>query len=257
VDDISIIKFGGSSLDNTAKRIRIAANEIERLSRQTPIIVTVGGGEVLVTCQSKLRKQKRYEQQHYGLNSLTFHAMNFNCQLLRTLMASYRVEVIESGNKQEILASLSRGNLTIVPRINPETFLIAPKDLTPNQSDLTTVLMAEELKAKRVIFMKNLPGICSRDPNLREPNKKKFLYQDEPIDLAAEKKDINIFVYKRINPQQIIQVIHHDHCIEKSCIDFLNKTKFIKTIHFTGIKQPANLEILLDGKEAGSKLVVN
>jgi uridylate kinase len=251
-----IIKFGGSSLDNTAKRIRVAAEKIELLSRKTPIIVTVGGGEVLATCLHKLKKQRRYETKMYDLDSLTFHPMNFNCHLIRHLMDTDRVDVIESGIKQEIIDCLAKGHLAIVPRIDAETFISAPKDLTPKQSDLTTAIIAEELEAKKVIFMKNLPGICTSDPNFKENLGKNHEWIDQPVDLDVERKSLNLFVYKRINPQQIAQVIHHDHCIEKDCLDFIQKSKNVKAIYFVGIAKPSNLEMLINGDDVGSKLIV-
>ena len=248
--NLSVVKIGGSCFDTTNKAICQIADQLLIIHKNFPLILNVGGGELLSVC---LRKIKKYERSG-SLTSLTIHAMNFNCYLLSLLLKYEAVRVIESGRKDDISESLSSGYLPIVPFAKNETFRSLNKQFFPNQSDMTTALLAEEFQAKRCVFVKNLPGICSRDPNSREKIAKRFVTIDKPININEEKNDTTIYIYKTITIDEVVGVISKDHVIEKKCIEFIRESKHLKEIFFVSGRNSAILE-LFEGKNIGTRLV--
>lgn len=242
MQNINVVKIGGSVFEKGLDVISRLANEINKVSQKHDFIITVGSGE----------------SPHHRTHNDPLGILIRNSNVLRSFLteSGSRSKVIVPGGSDIIRFALQDGYLPIVPFVNVKSLELSYRDdFPPAKSDVNTLLIAEEFNANRCILIKDTYGICSNDPNDPMYRDLPVITLDRPRRLDEEVRDTSkLYLYRNVSISEIKIATENDHLVERMCLELLRKTSRIKCIYIIDAKEPEQLEKLLSGLEVGSKL---
>ena len=207
MEDIIVLKFGGSSVSNN-ENLKIVANKIIDFKNNNPNIVVILSAQgkttdklineayelteevdkreldALVSCGEQMSAAKL----SILLNSLGFPSVSLTGWQAGIYTNNTNQDaLIETINTERICSELESGNIVIITGFQGINEKLDITTFGRGGSDTTAVAVAAALKAKNCYIFSDVDGIYSSDPNKVQGTKKltKLSY-DEMLELSNE-----------------------------------------------------------------------
>lgn len=235
--DINVLKIGGQSImDRGAKAILPIVDELIKLKNEYKILLMTGGGT---------RARHVYNigvdlGMPTGVLSKLGDKVSWqNAEMLSVLLAKHGGVKIGHGDHMEQLTMFCKeGYLPITTGIPPYGYFEHPAEfgsIPPHRTDCGAFLLAENIGAKSLIYLKDEKGLFSDDP------KKKG------------KKGKALKFYDKISVDELIELDLDDLIIERPILRMLKHAKCLKELQIIdALNHPELIRDALDGKHVGT-----
>ena len=236
--DINVLKIGGQSIiDRGGKAVLPILDVLIQAKEKHKIILMTGGGT---------RARHVYSigvdlGMPTGVLSKLGDKVSWqNAEMLAVLLAKYGGVKIGHGDNLEQLTMFCRqGYLPITYGIPPYGYFEHPAEhgsIPPHRTDCGAFLLAENIGARSLIYLKDEKGLFDRDP--KKVSKK-------------EAKNIN---FSTGYPRRSSQIwILDDLIIERPILTFLQRAKCLKELQIIdALHHPEHILDALEGKHVGT-----
>ncbi|MCP4024184.1 MAG: uridine kinase [Desulfobacteraceae bacterium] len=235
--DINVLKIGGQSImDRGAKAILPIVDELIKLKDDYVMLLMTGGGT---------RARHVYNigvdlGMPTGVLSKLGDKVSWqNAEMLSVLLAKHGGVKIGHGDHLEQLTMFCRqGYLPITFGIPPYGFFEHPAEfgsIPPHRTDCGAFLLAENIGAKSLIYLKDETGLFESDPK------------------KAGKKAKDLKFYDKISVDELIELDLDDLIIERPILKMLKQTKCLKQLQIIdALNKPELIKDALDGKHVGT-----
>jgi len=236
--DINVLKIGGQSIiDRGSKAVLPIVDVLIEAKEKYKIILMTGGGT---------RARHVYSigidlGMPTGVLSKLGDKVSWqNAEMLTVLLAKYGGVKIGHGDNLEQLTMFCRlGYLPITYGIPPYGYFEHPAEIgsiPPHRTDCGAFLLAENIGARSLIFLKDEKGLFDRDP-------KKVGKKDE--------KKIRFF--DRISAKELLKLDLDDLIIERPILTLLQRAKCLKELQIIdALHHPEHILAALEGKQVGT-----
>ena len=163
-----------------------------------------------------------------------------NAEMLSVLLAKHGGVKIGHGDNLEQLTMFCRlGYLPITYGIPPYGFFEHPAEygsIPPHRTDCGAFLLAENIGAKSLIFLKDEKGLFDQDPKkVPETEKDQLKY------------------YGRISAQELLELDLDDLIVERPILTLLMRAKCLKEFQIVdALHHPEHIEAALNGEHVGT-----
>ncbi len=234
--DVNVLKIGGQSImDRGAEALMPILDVLIEAKDHHRMILMTGGGT---------RARHVYNigvdlGMPTGVLSKLGDKVSWqNAEMLAVLLAKHGGVKIGHGDNLEQLTMFCRlGYLPITYGIPPYGFFEHPAEIgsiPPHRTDSGAFLLAENIGAKSLIFLKDEKGLFSADPK------------------KAESPDSLTF-YDRISVDDLIALDLEDLVVERPVLTFLKRSKCLE--HFQiidALRHPEHITAALNGEHVGT-----
>ncbi len=234
--EINVLKIGGQSImDRGAKGILPIVDELIRLKDEHKILLMTGGG----TRARHVYKIGIELGMPTGVLSKLGDKVSWqNAEMLAILLAKHGgVKIGHSDNIEQLTMFCRLGYLPITTGIPPYGFFEHPAEIgtiPPHRTDSGAFLLAENIGAKSVIYLKDEKGLYSSDPK------------------KAERLE-DLTYYKKIHVDELIALDLDDLIVERPVLGFLKHAKCLKQFQIVdALNHPEDIEAALNGEEVGT-----
>ncbi|MCF8070234.1 MAG: uridine kinase [Desulfobacterales bacterium] len=236
--DINVLKIGGQSImDRGAKAILPILDELIKAKDRHKILLMTGGGT---------RARHAYNigidlGMPAGVLSKLGDKVSWqNAEMLSVLLSKHGGVKIGHGDNLEQLTMFCRlGFIPITYGIPPYGFFEHPPEvgsIPPHRTDCGAFLLAENIGARSLIYLKDEKGLFEKDP-------KKLS--------GSEKKQLKYF--DRISARELIDLDLDDLIIERPILTFLKQAKCLKELQIIdALNHPEHIIPALEGEHVGT-----
>lgn len=236
--EINVMKIGGQSIiDRGGKAVLPIVDELVKAKDKHQIILMTGGGT---------RARHVYNigidlGMPTGVLSKLGDKVSWqNAEMLTVLLAKHGGVKIGHGDNLEQLTMFCRlGYIPITYAIPPYGFFEHPAEfgsIPPHRTDCGAFLLAENIGARSLIFLKDEKGLFDRDP-------KKVR--------KADRKDLKFF--NRISARELLEIDLDDLIIERPILTLLQRSKCLKELQIIdALHHPEHILPALDGAHVGT-----
>ena len=233
--DINVIKIGGQSImDRGSKALLPILDELIKVKDKHKILLMTGGGT---------RARHVYNigvdlGMPTGVLSKLGDKVSWqNAEILSVLLAKHGGVKIGHGDNLEQLTMFCRqGYLPITYGVPPYGFFEHPAEhgsIPPHRTDCGAFLLAENIGARSLIFLKDEKGLYSADPKKTDPEKLTF--------------------YDRISARELLELDLDDLIIERPILTFLQNAKCLKQLQIIdAMRHPEHIMAALNGEPVGT-----
>ncbi|WP_243543920.1 uridine kinase [Pseudodesulfovibrio tunisiensis] len=234
--DVNVLKIGGQSImDRGAKALLPILDELIRAKDEHKLILMTGGGT---------RARHVYNigvdlGMPTGVLSKLGDKVSWqNAEMLSVLLAKHGGVKIGHGDHLEQLTMYCQlGYLPITYGIPPYGFFEHPAELgsiPPHRTDSGAFLLAENIGAKSLIYLKDEKGLYENDPK--------------------KAKDIDALKYfDRIHVDELIAMDLDDLIVERPVLTFLKNAKCLKEFQIIdALRHPEHISAALNGEHVGT-----
>lgn len=225
--EINILKIGGQSImDRGAKALFPILDELVKLKNEHKMLLMTGGG---TRARHVYSIGVELGMPTGVLSKLGDKVSWQNAEMLSVLLAKHGGVKIGHGDNLEQLTMFCRlGYLPITYGIPPYGFFEHPAELgsiPPHRTDCGAFLLAENIGARSLIFLKDEKGLYEKDPKNVDPDKKTGLKYFDRIS-ASDLLDLDLD--DLIIERQILTLLKRAKCVhELQIIDALNHPEHI------------------------------
>lgn len=236
--EINVLKIGGQSIiDRGAKAVLPILDSLIEAKEKHKIILMTGGGT---------RARHVYNigidlGMPTGVLSKLGDKVSWqNAEMLSVLLAKHGGVKIGHGDDLEQLTMYCRqGYLPITFGIPPFGFFEHPAEhgtIPPHRTDSGAFLLAENIGAKSLIYLKDEKGLFEKDPKkVKEADREKLKYFD------------------RISARELLEIDLDDLIIERPILTFLQNAKCLKELQIIdALNHPEHIMAALDGEKVGT-----
>jgi len=235
--DINVLKIGGQSImDRGAKAILPIVDELVKLKDEHVILLMTGGGT---------RARHVYSigvdlGMPTGVLSKLGDKVSWqNAEMLSVLLAKHGGVKIGHGDNLEQLTMFCRqGYLPITTGIPPYGFFEHPAQfgsIPPHRTDCGAFLLAENIGAKSLIYLKDEKGLFENDPKKNRDSDKKLKF------------------YDRISVDELLALDLDDLIIERPILQMLKNAKCLKELQIIdALNHPELIRDALEGRHVGT-----
>jgi molybdenum storage protein len=235
--DINILKIGGQSImDRGRKAIFPIVDELIKLKDEYKLLLMTGGGT---------RARHVYNigvdlGMPTGVLSKLGDKVSWqNAEILSVLLAKHGGVKIGHGDHLEQLTMFCKeGYLPITTGIPPYGFFEQPAEfgsIPPHRTDCGAFLLAENIGAKSLIYLKDETGLFESDPK------------------KAGKKAKDLKFYGKISVDELIELDLDDLIIERPILKMLKYSKCLKELQIIdALNHPEFIREALEGKQVGT-----
>jgi molybdenum storage protein len=236
--DINVIKIGGQSImDRGGKALFPILDALIRAKDSHKILLMTGGGT----------RARHVYSIGVGLGMPTGVLSKLgdkvswqNAEMLSVLLAKHGGVKIGHGDNLEQLTMFCRlGYMPITYGIPPYGFFEHPAEhgsIPPHRTDCGAFLLAENIGARSLIFLKDEKG----------------LYEKDPKKVPAAQRDALAF-YSHISAQELIDLDLDDLIIERSVLALLQRAKCLKELQIIdAVAHPEHILAALNGEHVGT-----
>jgi len=168
-----------------------------------------------------------------------------NAEMLSVLLAKHGGVKIGHGDNLEQLTMFCRlGYIPITYGIPPYGFFEHPAEhgsIPPHRTDCGAFLLAENIGARSLIFLKDERGLFEKDPK-KVPE--------------AERDQLEY--YSRISARELLELDLDDLIIERPILKLLQRAKCLKEFQIIdAIRHPEHIEAALKGEHVGTIITKN
>lgn len=236
--DINVLKIGGQSImDRGAQALFPILEVLIKAKERHKILLMTGGGS---------RARHVYSigvdlGMPTGVLSKLGDKVSWqNAEMLAVLLAKHGGVKIGHGDNLEQLTMFCRlGYLPITYGIPPYGFFEHPAELgsiPPHRTDCGAFLLAENIGARSLIFLKDEKG----------------LYDKDPKKVSAAERD-KLKFHARIKVEELLQLDLDDLIIERPILPLFQRAKCLKRIQIIdAVRNPDSILDALEGKPAGT-----
>ena len=236
--DINVLKIGGQSIiDRGGKAVLPILDVLIRAKEKHKILLMTGGGT---------RARHVYSigvdlGMPTGVLSKLGDKVSWqNAEMLAVLLAKHGGVKIGHGDDLEQLTMFCRqGYLPITYGIPPYGYFEHPAEhgsIPPHRTDCGAFLLAENIGAKSLIFLKDEKGLFDRDPKKAGKNDRK-----------------NMKFFDRISAKELLDLDLDDLIIERPILTFLQRAKCLKELQIIdALHHPEHILDALEGKHVGT-----
>jgi len=236
--DINVLKIGGQSIiDRGAEAVLPILDVLIEAKEKYKIILMTGGGT---------RARHAYSigidlGMPTGVLSKLGDKVSWqNAEMLSVLLAKHGGVKIGHGDNLEQLTMFCRlGYLPITYGIPPYGYFEHPAEvgsIPPHRTDCGAFLLAENIGARSLIFLKDEKGLFDRDP-------KKVSRKDKKI----------MKFYGRISARELLDLDLDDLIIERPILTLLQRAKCLKELQIIdALRHPEHILAALDGEHVGT-----
>lgn len=236
--DINIIKIGGQSImDRGGKALFPILEALIKAKDRHKILLMTGGGT---------RARHVYNigvdlGMPTGVLSKLGDKVSWqNAEMLSVLLAKHGGVKIGHGDNLEQLTMFCRqGYMPITYGIPPFGFFEHPAEygsIPPHRTDCGAFLLAENIGARSLIFLKDEKGLFDKDP-------KKI----------PESERANLKFYDRISARELIELDLDDLIIERPILTLLQRAKCLKELQIIdALGHPEYISAALKGEHVGT-----
>ncbi len=236
--DINVIKIGGQSIiDRGRTAILPVLDVLVKAKEQYKIILMTGGGT---------RARHVYNigidlGMPTGVLSKLGDKVSWqNAEMISVLLSKHGGVKIGHGDNLEQLTMFCRqGYLPITYGVPPYGFFEHPSEhgsIPPHRTDCGAFLLAENIGARSLIFLKDERGLFSADPKKIE----------------ASKRD-DLTFYDRISAKELLKLDLDDLIIERPILTLLQRAKCLKELQIIdALHHPEHILAALEGKHVGT-----
>jgi molybdenum storage protein len=236
--DINVLKIGGQSIiDRGRDAVLPILDVLIKAKEEHKIILMTGGGT---------RARHVYSigvdlGMPTGVLSKLGDKVSWqNAEMLTVLLAKYGGVKIGHGDNLEQLTMFCRqGYLPITYGIPPYGYFEHPAEhgsIPPHRTDCGAFLLAENIGARSLIFLKDEKGLFDRDPKkVSKTNLKKIKFFD------------------RISAKELLELDLDDLIIERPILTLLQRAKCLKELQIIdALHHPEHILDALEGKHVGT-----
>lgn len=236
--DINVLKIGGQSImDRGAEALMPILDALIAAKEKHRILLMTGGGT---------RARHVYSigvdlGMPTGVLSKLGDKVSWqNAEMLSVLLAKHGGVKIGHGDNLEQLTMFCRqGYMPITYGIPPYGFFEHPAEqgsTPPHRTDSGAFLLAENIGARSLIFLKDEKGLFAADPKK-----------------VPEEKRRDLKFYDRISARELEQQDLDDLIIERPIIKLLQNAKCLKQLQIIdALRHPEHIQAALDGEHVGT-----
>ncbi|MGD2099939.1 MAG: uridine kinase [Desulfobacterales bacterium] len=236
--DINVLKIGGQSImDRGSKVILPILDVLIQAKEKYRILLMTGGGT---------RARHVYNigvdlGMPTGVLSKLGDKVSWqNAEMLSVLLSKHGGVKIGHGDNLEQLTMFCRlGYLPITYGIPPYGFFEHPAEfgtIPPHRTDCGAFLLAENIGARSLIFLKDEKGLYEKDPKKVE---------------EAARNDLKF--YDRISAKKLLETDLDDLIIERPILTLLQRAKCLKELQIIdAMRHPDHILAALEGKHVGT-----
>ena len=236
--DINVIKIGGQSImDRGAKALLPILEALIEAKDKHKILLMTGGGT---------RARHVYNigvdlGMPTGVLSKLGDKVSWqNAEMLSVLLAKHGGVKIGHGDNLEQLTMFCRlGYMPITYGIPPYGFFEHPAEhgsIPPHRTDCGAFLLAENIGARSLIFLKDENG----------------LYDQDPKKVSAPERD-KLKYFSRISARELIELDLDDLIIERPILTLLQRAKCLKELQIIdALSHPEHISAALEGEHVGT-----
>lgn len=163
-----------------------------------------------------------------------------NAEMLSVLLAKHGGVKIGHGDNLEQLTMFCRqGYMPITYGIPPYGFFEHPAEhgsIPPHRTDCGAFLLAENIGARSLIFLKDEKGLFDKDP--------------KKVD---ESEQVNLEFYDRISARELMDLNLDDLIIERPILALLQRAKCLKELQIIdALRHPEYVSAALAGEHVGT-----
>jgi molybdenum storage protein len=236
--DINVLKIGGQSIiDRGAEAILPILDVLIEAKEKHKIILMTGGGT---------RARHVYSigvdlGMPTGVLSKLGDKVSWqNAEMLTVLLAKYGGVKIGHGDNLEQLTMFCRlGYLPITYGIPPYGYFEHPAEygsIPPHRTDCGAFLLAENIGARSLIYLKDEKGLYDRDPKK-----------------VSEEEREGMTFFERISADELLERDLDDLIIERPILTMMQRAKCLKELQIIdAVNKPENILSALEGKHVGT-----
>jgi molybdenum storage protein len=236
--DINVLKIGGQSImDRGGKALFPILDVLIEAKEKYKILLMTGGGT---------RARHVYNigvdlGMPTGVLSKLGDKVSWqNAEMLSVLLSKHGGVKIGHGDNLEQLTMFCRlGYLPITYGIPPYGFFEHPPEygsIPPHRTDCGAFLLAENIGARSLIFLKDEKGLYDKDPKKVE---------------ESARRDLKF--YDRISAKKLLELDLDDLIIERPILALLQRAKCLKELQIIdAIRHPDHILAALEGKHVGT-----
>ena len=236
--DINVIKIGGQSImDRGAKALLPILEALIEAKDKHKILLMTGGGT---------RARHVYNigvdlGMPTGVLSKLGDKVSWqNAEMLSVLLAKHGGVKIGHGDNLEQLTMFCRlGYMPITYGIPPYGFFEHPAEhgsIPPHRTDCGAFLLAENIGARSLIFLKDEKG----------------LYDQDPKKVSGAERD-KLKYFSRISARELIELDLDDLIIERPVLTLLQRAKCLKELQIIdALSHPEHISAALEGEHVGT-----
>ncbi len=228
---VSILKVGGQSICDRGKHALPAViDEISRNKKKHKMLLTTGGGT----------RSRHIYSIGLELGMPTGIIAKFgstiseqNALLVSVLLAPYGGILIDEASLVKLSQYFGQGSIPVIQGMPPYDLYALPpaKGRIPiHRTDVGTMILADLLGVKNVIFIKDEKG----------------LYTDDP------KKDPGARFIPKVSADELLSMELDDLIIERPCLEILKNSSVIKSVQIINGLEKGNITKALNGKHVGT-----
>lgn len=234
--DVNVLKIGGQSImDRGGKAVFPIIDELIKLKEEYKILLMTGGGT---------RARHVYNigvdlGMPTGILSKLGDKVSWqNAEMLAALLAKHGGVKIGHGDHLEQLTMFCRqGYLPITYGIPPYGFFEHPAEfgsIPPHRTDCGAFLLAENIGARSLIYLKDEKGLYGKDPKKAEDLEK-------------------LMFYDRISVDELLALDLDDLIIERPILTFMKRAKCLKEFQIIdALNHPEYIGAALKGEHVGT-----
>jgi molybdenum storage protein len=236
--EINVIKIGGQSIiDRGRDAVLPVLDVLIKAKEKHKIILMTGGGS---------RARHVYSigvdlGMPTGVLSKLGDKVSWqNAEMLSVLLNKYGgVKIGHGDNLEQLTMFCQLGYLPITYGIPPYGFFEHPAEfgsIPPHRTDCGAFLLAENIGARSLIFLKDEKGLFDRDP--KKVSK-------------VERKQMRFF--DRISAKKLLELDLDDLIIERPILTLLQRAKCLKELQIIdALNHPEHILAALEGKHVGT-----
>jgi molybdenum storage protein len=236
--DINVLKIGGQSImDRGGKALFPILDALIEAKDKHKILLMTGGGT---------RARHVYNigvdlGMPTGVLSKLGDKVSWqNAEMLSVLLSKHGGVKIGHGDNLEQLTMFCRqGYLPITYGIPPYGFFEHPAEfgsIPPHRTDCGAFLLAENIGARSLIYLKDEKGLFDKDPKK-----------------VQNKGDKDLKFFDRISAKKLLEMDLDDLIIERPILTLLQRAKCLKELQIIdALHHPNHILAALDGKNVGT-----
>jgi molybdenum storage protein len=234
--DVNVLKIGGQSImDRGAKALLPIIDVLLTAKEQYKMILMTGGG---TRARHIYNIGLELGMPTGVLSKLGDKVSSQNAEILSVLLSKHGGVRIGHGDHLEQLTMFCQlGYLPITPGIPPYGFFEHPAEeglIPPHRTDCGAFLLAENIGARSLIYLKDEKGLYSNDPKKAKD---------------VEKLDF----YSRISVDELVDLDLDDLIVERPVLRFLKHAKTIKQFQIIdALRHPDHILAALAGEHVGT-----
>jgi molybdenum storage protein len=236
--DINVLKIGGQSImDRGAKALMPILDVLVEVKETYKILIMTGGGT---------RARHVYNigvdlGMPTGVLSKLGDKVSWqNAEMLSVLLAKHGGVKIGHGDHLEQLTMFCKtGYIPITFGVPPYGFFEHPAEfgsIPPHRTDCGAFLLAENIGARSLIFLKDERGLFEKDPKKED---------------AAKRAGLRFF--DRISTSELLALDLDDLIIERPVVTMLQRAKCLKELQIVdALNHPEHIRAALAGEHVGT-----